>query len=64
MALRLSRPSGRQVLCIAQVIAECNFSPARGFAMITDVGARNIASGYLAEVMEESNALPTVVGPM
>jgi hypothetical protein len=33
------------------IIAECNFSPARGFAMITDVGAQRVGSGYLAEVM-------------
>jgi hypothetical protein len=45
------------------IIAECNFSPARGFAMITDLGAQKIASGYLAEVMERRDAPPNSRGP-
>jgi len=33
------------------VIAKCNFPYAHGFAFITDVGARNLAMGYLAQVV-------------
>jgi hypothetical protein len=33
------------------VIATCDFPYAHGFALITDVGARNLASGYLANVI-------------
>jgi hypothetical protein len=33
------------------IVAVCHFYPARGYAMITDVGARNIASGYIAEIL-------------
>jgi len=33
------------------MIAICNFQLAHGFAFITDVGARNLAMGYLAEVL-------------
>jgi hypothetical protein len=36
------------------IVAECNFSPARGYAMITDIGAQKIGSGYLAEVINET----------
>ena len=30
----------------------CRFWPARGFAVITDIGARNIAAGCFAEAVE------------
>jgi hypothetical protein len=30
----------------------CHFHPARGYAFISDVGARNLATGYLAEAVE------------
>ena len=33
------------------VIATCNFPYAHGFAFISDVGARNLAMGYLAQVI-------------
>ncbi len=33
------------------IIAVCNFSYAHGFAFVTDVGARNLAMGYLALVL-------------
>jgi hypothetical protein len=32
-------------------IATCNFPYARGFAFISDVGARNLAMGYLGQVV-------------
>jgi hypothetical protein len=35
------------------IIAECNFGLARGFAMITDIGARKLMSGYVAEIMPD-----------
>jgi hypothetical protein len=38
------------------MIAVCNFQLAHGFAFVSDIGARNLAMGYLALV------LPTVVG--
>jgi hypothetical protein len=34
------------------VIATCNFQFAHGFAFVSDVGARNVAMGYLALVMD------------
>jgi hypothetical protein len=34
------------------VVVYCSFRPARGFAFISDIGARNLAAGYLAEVLE------------
>jgi hypothetical protein len=37
------------------VIVECGFRPARGFGIVTDLGMRNVATGYLAEVIRESN---------
>ena len=33
------------------VIAVCNFQYAHGFAFVSDLGARNLAMGYLADVM-------------
>ena len=38
------------------MIAVCNFQLAHGFAFVSDIGARNLAMGYLALV------LPTVTG--
>jgi hypothetical protein len=38
------------------VIAVCNFQLAHGFAFVSDIGARNLAMGYLALV------LPTITG--
>ena len=35
------------------MIAECNFQYAHGFAFISDVGARNLAMGYLAIVIPD-----------
>jgi len=37
---------------LGYVIARCAFSPARGFAIISDLGMRNVATGYLAEVID------------
>jgi len=44
------------------MFAVCNFQFAHGFAFISDVGARNIAMGYLAVVLNDpgSNALANV----
>jgi len=39
------------------VIATCNFQLAHGFAFVSDIGARNLAMGYLALV------LPTITSP-
>jgi len=33
------------------VIAICNFQYAHGFAFVSDLGARNLAMGYLADVL-------------
>jgi hypothetical protein len=35
------------------MIAECNFQYAHGFAFISDVGARNLAMGYLAIIIPD-----------
>lgn len=37
---------------VGYVIARCAFSPTRGFAIISDFGMRNTATGYLAEVID------------
>jgi len=37
------------------VIATCNFEYAHGFAFVSDLGARNLAMGYLALVMNTAN---------
>ena len=37
------------------MIAVCNFQYAHGFAFISDVGARNLAMGYLALVIPDPN---------
>jgi hypothetical protein len=39
------------------VIAPCNFQYAHGFAFISDFGARNLAMGYLALVLDGSRGL-------
>jgi len=46
------------------MIAVCNFQYAHGFAFISDLGARNLAMGYLALVMNQPNLAwrPTGVG--
>jgi hypothetical protein len=36
---------------VGYVVATCNFPYAHGFAFISDVGARNLAMGYLAQVV-------------
>jgi hypothetical protein len=44
------------------MIATCSFSYAHGFALISDAGARNLATGYLAQVVcanRGSNAMGT-----
>jgi hypothetical protein len=38
------------------MIAVCNFQYAHGFAFISDIGARNIAMGYLAVVLNDPRA--------
>jgi hypothetical protein len=38
------------------VIAVCNFQLAHGFAFISDIGARNLAMGYLALVLPDGTA--------
>ena len=35
------------------MFAVCNFQYAHGFAFISDVGARNLAMGYLAVVIDD-----------
>jgi len=39
------------------IIAVCNFQYAHGFAFVSDVGARNLAMGYLALVLNTGTAL-------
>jgi len=41
------------------VIAVCNFEFAHGFAFVSDLGARNLAMGYLALVLPEPARQPT-----
>jgi len=41
------------------IIAVCNFQYAHGFAFVSDVGARNLAMGYLALVMNNGSNLNT-----
>ncbi len=38
------------------MIAVCNFQMAHGFAFISDLGARNLAMGYLAEIIPTGTA--------
>jgi len=40
------------------MIAVCNFQFAHGFAFISDLGARNLAMGYLALVIPDNNLSP------
>jgi len=40
------------------MIANCNFQEAHGFAFVSDVGARNLAMGYLALVTGRSGTSP------
>jgi hypothetical protein len=40
------------------IIAVCNFQLAHGFAFVSDVGARNLAMGYLALVLTRSGTSP------
>jgi hypothetical protein len=35
------------------MIAVCNFQYAHGFAFVSDVGARNLAMGYLALIIPD-----------
>jgi hypothetical protein len=39
------------------IIAVCNFQYAHGFAFVSDVGARNLAMGYLALIVTNGNSL-------
>lgn len=43
------------------IIAVCNFQYAHGFAFVSDIGARNLAMGYLALVLPDSASRPTGV---
>ncbi len=40
------------------MIATCNFQDAHGFAFVSDVGARNLAMGYLALVLTRAGTSP------
>jgi len=40
------------------MIMNCNFQDAHGFAFVSDVGARNLAMGYLALVLTRSGTSP------
>ncbi|HUK15952.1 MAG TPA: hypothetical protein VLW65_06035 [Bryobacteraceae bacterium] len=44
------------------VIAVCNFQYAHGFAFISDLGARNLAMGYLADIINGSTTTATGSG--
>ncbi len=41
------------------MIANCNFQFAHGFAFVSDVGARNLAMGYLALIFTTTNRSAT-----
>ena len=45
------------------MIAVCNFQYAHGFAFISDVGARNLAMGYLAVVLPDPGTGARVAAP-
>ena len=38
---------------LGYMIAVCNFQYAHGFAFVSDVGARNLAMGYLALIIPD-----------
>ena len=44
------------------MIAVCRFQYAHGFAFISDLGARNLAMGYLALVIPHPTGAPTGLG--
>jgi hypothetical protein len=44
------------------MIAQCNFQYAHGFAFVSDTGARNLAMGYLALVLNNGNNPPAARG--
>jgi large repetitive protein len=46
------------------MIAVCNFQMAHGFAFISDLGARNLAMGYLAEIIPSGTAKRPVAGTL
>jgi len=43
------------------MIAVCNFQYAHGFAFISDLGARNLAMGYLAVVIGDPSSQANAV---
>jgi hypothetical protein len=45
------------------MFAVCNFQYAHGFAFISDVGARNLAMGYLAIVIEDPGSGARIASP-
>ena len=45
------------------MIAVCNFQYAHGFAFISDVGARNLAMGYLAVVLPDPGTNARAAAP-
>ena len=50
---------------VGYVVARCAFSPARGYAIISDLGMRNVATGYLAEIIDVGdNRVQRVQGPV
>jgi hypothetical protein len=46
------------------MFAVCNFQYAHGFAFISDVGARNLAMGYLALVIPDPGSNARTATPM
>ena len=47
------------------VIARCAFSPARGIAIIRDIGAKSLTTSYLAEVIDVvDNKVQPAQGPV
>ena len=45
------------------MFAVCNFQYAHGFAFISDVGARNLAMGYLAVVIPDPGTGSRIAEP-
>jgi len=56
-AFTLSSVPGAATGFQGYTIAQCNFQFAHGFAFISDIGARNLAMGYLALVMNTDSSL-------
>ena len=49
--MQMRTDCGARATNLSDLIASCNFPYAHGFAFISDLGARNLAMGYLGQVI-------------